>query len=151
MFFEKVEQFLSDFAKINDEKLVSYDYKDFSDTMVKIKVETTNNGFFIGKNGRTLKDIEILLNTMARIDNFPKKIQLNVGDYREKHEETIKKKAVEKAEYVSKTGRIFAFEAMNSYERRLIHTAINESVYGILVKTESVGEGKERHTVIRSK
>ncbi|MGL4662075.1 MAG: R3H domain-containing nucleic acid-binding protein [Culicoidibacterales bacterium] len=40
---------------------------------------------------------------------------------------------------------------MNSYERRLIHTAISESVFGILVKTESVGEGKERHTILRNK
>lgn len=151
MFFEKVEQFLNDFAQINDEKITRFEHEDFSETMAKVKIDTTNNGFFIGKNGRTLKDIEIILNTMAKNANFRKKIQLNVGDYREKHEEAIKKMAVEKAEYVSKTGRIFAFEPMNSYERRLVHTAISESVYGILVKTESVGEGKERHTVLRSK
>lgn len=151
MFKEKAEDFLQSFVKENDAQFISLDIKELNDHVDLFTIETTNNGLFIGKNGHTLKDMEVILNTMAHLSDYGKKIQFNVGDYRQKHEEKIKKEAIEKAKYVSKTGRIFAFGPMNSYERRLIHTAISESVFGILVKTESVGEGKERHTVLRSK
>lgn len=150
MYKEKIEQFLHSFVSASDAQLLSIEVEEV-DTMCKVRIETTNNGFFIGKNGRTLKHIEVILNTMVKVENKDKHVQFNVGDYREMHEQQLKQLAIEKAKYVSKTGRIYAFEPMNSYERRLIHTAISESVFGILVKTESVGEGKERHTILKSK
>lgn len=151
MFQEQVKTFLKEFTAINEIDLQSIHFDESDEKVCKIQIETTNNGFFIGKNGHTLKDIEIILKTIARNNKYDKKVQFNVGDYREKYEEKIKKMAMEKAEYVSKTGRVFAFPPMNSYERRLIHTTISESVLGILIKTESVGEGKDRHTVLRNK
>ncbi|MGL4662110.1 MAG: hypothetical protein ACRCV7_00290, partial [Culicoidibacterales bacterium] len=119
MFKQKAEQFLQSFVKENEIQFISCDFDETLENICKVSIETGNNGFFIGKNGRTLKDIEVVLETLAKINGYDKRIQFNVGDYRQKHEEKIKHDAVERAKYVSKTGRIYAFPPMNSYERRL--------------------------------
>ena len=69
-----------------------------------------------------------------------------MGDYREKRNETLKNIARKHADYVLRTGRRYTFEPMNPYERRIIHTTVQE-IEG--VESMSVGMGQDRKVVLQ--
>ena len=73
------------------------------------------------------------------------KISLNIGDYREKREETLTQLANRVAAQALAAGKCRTLEPMNPYERKIIHTAI-QNIEG--VKSASFGEGAERRVVI---
>ncbi len=103
-------------------------------------------GNIIGRRGETLDALQYLTRLFVnRADNNNKRVALNVGDYRARREETLKALAKRQASKVAKYGRSTALEPMNPYERRIIHTAIQE-VEG--VTSHSIGEGDRRRVVI---
>ena len=103
-------------------------------------------GNIIGRRGETLDALQYLTRLFVnRAENNNKRVALNVGDYRARREETLKALAKRQANRVLKYGRSTALEPMNPYERRIIHTAIQE-VEG--VTSHSVGEGDRRRVVI---
>ncbi len=103
-------------------------------------------GNIIGRRGETLDALQYLTRLFVnRSDNNNKRVALNVGDYRSRREETLKGVAKRQAQRVLKYGRSTALEPMNPYERRIIHTAIQE-IDG--VSSHSVGEGDRRRVVI---
>ena len=73
------------------------------------------------------------------------RVALNVGNYREKRQETLKNLAKKNAAYVLRTGKRYTFEPMNPYERRILHTAIQE-VEG--VTSRSIGVDQNRRVVL---
>lgn len=103
-------------------------------------------GNIIGRRGETLDALQYLTRLFVnREDNNNKRVALNVGDYRKRREETLRNLAKRQALRVVKYGKSTALEPMNPYERRIIHTAIQE-VEG--VTSHSVGEGDRRRVVI---
>ena len=103
-------------------------------------------GNIIGRRGETLDALQYLTRLFVnRAEDNNKRVALNVGDYRARREETLKALAKRQANRVLKYGRSTALEPMNPYERRIIHTAIQE-VEG--VTSHSVGEGDRRRVVI---
>ena len=103
-------------------------------------------GNIIGRRGETLDALQYLTRLYVnRAEDNNKRVALNVGDYRARREETLKALAKRQANRVLKYGRSTALEPMNPYERRIIHTAIQE-VEG--VTSHSVGEGDRRRVVI---
>ncbi len=103
-------------------------------------------GNIIGRRGETLDALQYLTRLFVnRADDNNKRVALNVGDYRVRREETLKALAKRQANRVLKYNRSTALEPMNPYERRIIHTAIQE-VEG--VTSHSVGEGDRRRVVI---
>ena len=80
-------------------------------------------------------------------DKDGKRVALNVGDYRKRREETLKALAKRQAQRAIKYRRSCVLEPMNPYERRIIHTAVQE-IEG--VSSHSVGEGENRRVVIVS-
>ncbi len=105
-------------------------------------------GNIIGRRGETLDALQYLTRLFVnRSENNNKRVALNVGDYRKRREETLKSLAKRQALRVVKYGRSTALEPMNPYERRIIHTAIQE-IEG--VTSHSVGEGDRRRVVITS-
>lgn len=103
-------------------------------------------GNIIGRRGETLDALQYLTRLFVnRAENNNKRVALNVGDYRSRREETLKGVAKRQAQRVIKYGRSTALEPMNPYERRIIHTAIQE-IEG--VTSHSVGEGDRRRVVI---
>ncbi len=103
-------------------------------------------GNIIGRRGETLDALQYLTRLFVnRADDNNKRVALNVGDYRLRREETLKGLAKRQAQRVLKYGRSTALEPMNPYERRIIHTAIQE-IEG--VTSHSVGEGDRRRVVI---
>lgn len=103
-------------------------------------------GFIIGRRGETLDALQYLVRLVLNKDkNGFKRVSLNVGNYREKREQTLRELAAKSAEKVKKYGRSFALDPMNPYERRVIHTTVQE-IEG--VDSHSVGSENERRVVI---
>lgn len=103
-------------------------------------------GNIIGRRGETLDALQYLTRLFVnRSEDNNKRVALNVGDYRSRREETLKALAKRQAQRVLKYSRSTALEPMNPYERRIIHTAIQE-IEG--VTSHSVGEGDRRRVVI---
>ena len=105
-------------------------------------------GIVIGRHGETLDSIQYLTRLVAnkkKTDGEYSRISINVGNYREKRKSTLSSLAKKNAEKVLKYGRNFTFEPMNPYERRIIHTTIQE-IEG--VTSHSVGNDDDRRVVI---
>lgn len=112
-----------------------------------IKLVSNNNAILIGKDGKTISSIQTLLRkTLEKEAHHIIKVNVDVANYKEKN---LKRKAYEikKIAYeVAKTKVDVELDPMNSYERREIHNMV-DSIKN--VTTESIGEGKERHIVIK--
>ncbi len=104
-----------------------------------------DNGNIIGRRGETLDALQYLTRLFVNKTDNSKRVSLNVGDYRKRREETLRAVAKRQANRVLKYGRSSALEPMNPYERRIIHTAIQE-IDG--VTSHSVGDGDRRRVVI---
>ena len=114
-----------------------------------ITIISDNNSILIGKNGKTLKSItHIIKQTINSLINDNFKFTLDIGEYKQKREEKLIRLAKNIARNVSKTKIDAKLEPMNSYERRIIHTTLqdNKKVY-----TESIGEEPNRCVIIKSK
>lgn len=105
-------------------------------------------GIVIGRRGETLDSIQYLTRLVANktkeADEYTR-ISINVGNYREKRKNTLRELAKKNSEKVLKYGRNVTFEPMNPYERRIIHTAVQE-IEG--VTSHSVGADASRRVVI---
>ncbi|HBL41224.1 MAG TPA: hypothetical protein DDY98_06505, partial [Ruminococcaceae bacterium] len=105
-----------------------------------------NYGVVIGRRGETLDAIQYLVRLFLNKSNDSyKRVSINIGNYREKREQTLKELAKRQASKVLKYGRNVVLDPMNPYERRIIHTAIQE-IEG--VDSHSVGSDSERKVVI---
>lgn len=104
-------------------------------------------GAVIGRRGETLDALQYLSGLVANDVGGYFKVSLNIGDYREKREKALIGLADRVAKQVLETGRSRALEPMNPYERRIIHTAIQE-IEGVV--SNSIGEGQDRRVVVYS-
>ena len=102
-------------------------------------------GVVIGHRGETLDALQHLVSLAANNSGGYFKVTLNIGDYREKREQTLRSLATRVAEQVKRTSRNRALEPMSAYERRIIHTAVQE-IEGVC--SASTGEGKNRRVII---
>ncbi|MBQ6714635.1 MAG: Jag N-terminal domain-containing protein, partial [Clostridia bacterium] len=102
-------------------------------------------GAVIGHRGETLDALQYLSNLAANNGGGYYKISVNIGDYRQKREQTLTSLAKRISGQVIRTGRSRRLEPMNPYERRIIHTAVQE-IKG--VTSASIGEGSGRRVVI---
>jgi len=103
-------------------------------------------GIIIGHRGETLDALQYLVSLVAnRGEDKYKRITLDTGDYRKKRESTLKSLARRIAQSAVKTRRSTTLEPMNPYERRIIHTAVQE-ING--AASWSVGEDPNRRVVI---
>lgn len=103
-------------------------------------------GIIIGKRGETLDAIQYLARMIANKGNSSyKRVSINVGNYRAKREETLKSLAKKTAAKAVRQGRSISLEPMNPYERRIIHTAVQE-VEG--ATSHSIGSDLDRRVVI---
>ena len=114
---------------------------------VRISIECGDDyGSVIGRRGETLDAIQYLTRLVINrgSDDF-RRVSINVGNYREKRENTLRALAKKNAAKVRKYGRNVVLEPMNPYERRIIHTTVQE-IEG--VTSHSVGSDSDRKVVI---
>jgi len=113
-----------------------------------IRLDGEKLGALIGRRGETMESLSYLASLVAnRLEGDYIKLGLDVAGYRDKRESDLTALAQRIGAKVRKTGRSFAMEPMNPYERRIIHSAIGKMED---VRSESKGEGRDRRVVIYS-
>ncbi|MBE6777238.1 MAG: KH domain-containing protein [Ruminococcaceae bacterium] len=118
---------------------------DEKDNSAIIELEGEGLGVIIGHRGETLDSLQYLAGLAANNGGGYFKVSLNIGDYRQRREETLTNLAGRICKQVIETGKCRTLEPMNPYERRIIHTAV-QNYDG--VTSASFGEGADRRVVI---
>ena len=140
-----IEVFLPEFIKnlSNDAK---YNVKKDNDS-VKVDIDGENVGFLIGYRGETLYAIQNIFSAIANKDIENKvRIVLDIAGYKEKREKTLEDLAERTAQRVIKTRKDIALEPMQAYERKIIHSKLQDNAK---VTTHSVGEEPRRRIVVQ--
>ncbi len=113
----------------------------------QVHIETEETGLLIGYHGRTLESFQILLGIIvSKKLGVWVKVYVNVGDYREKREETLMHMAQRAAERALSFGRPVELPNLTASERRVVHLTLGGDER---VTTESVGEGVNRTLVVK--
>lgn len=142
---EEVKNFLKTMFN-NMNVLAEVTVKEENET-IYIDVTGPKMGLIIGYRGETLDAIQYLASLVVNKDHsLPyKKVVLDTENYRRKREETLKRVAEKTAYKVRKNRRLYRLEPMNPYERRVIHSALQDNEY---VFTFSEGDEPNRRVVI---
>ena len=122
--------------KMGYEASVTINYR--KDNKIGINIDSPDSSIIIGRKGKNLDAIQLLANVYAGNIDEDIKIVIDSENYRMRHEEQIVRNAYKAAEYVKRTGRSKLLDPMNPFERRLVHTALNDFKG---VDTKSEGEG----------
>lgn len=115
---------------------------------IKVNIDGENLGLIIGHKGENLDALQLLTSVIVNKEGEYKRIELDVQNYREKRKETLIHLAQRKAKDVIRYGRNITLEPMTPYERRIIHTALQEDEK---VTTVSVGTEPFRKVVIKKR
>ena len=119
------------------------------DGSLSINMSGSNMGILIGKRGQTLDSLQYLANRVAnKHQSGYVRVKLDTENYRARREETLKHLAKNIAHKVKRNRRPVALEPMNPYERRIIHSALQNDPY---VTTHSEGEEPYRKVVVTLK
>lgn len=117
--------------------------------ILNIVLYSDNNNILIGKNGRTIDALSLVIKQMIQNEvGKPFKFNLDVAEYKLKQQKRLENLAKRVAREVSKTKIDAKLDPMNSYERRIIHNILTDHKF---VYTESEGEEPNRYVVIKSK
>ena len=143
------EAFLRDvFATMNLEVIIDSSYDDI-DKVLNIDLKGPEMGIIIGKRGQTLDSLQYLVNlAVNRKSGDYVRVKIDTEDYRRRRKETLENLAKNVAYRVKRTKKPVSLEAMNPYERRIIHFALQNDSY---VSTHSEGEEPYRHVVVTLK
>lgn len=120
--------------------------KEEEDT-IKISMTGPDMGILIGYRGETLDSLQYLISLIVNKghETSYKRVVLDTENYRSKREETLKRLAQKVAGTVRRTGKLIRLEPMNPYERRIIHSALQDDRY---IKTHSEGDEPYRRVVV---
>ena len=116
---------------------------------IDIELKGSDMGVLIGKRGQTLDSLQYLTNlAVGKQVNEYVKVKIDTEDYRKRRRETLENLAKNIAYKVKRTKRSVSLEPMNPYERRVIHSALQNDRY---VTTHSEGEEPFRRVVVTLK
>ena len=119
------------------------------DEAIQIKITGKDSGIIIGRRGETLDALQYLTSLVVnRQSDDYKRVTVDIENYRQKREETLVKLADRLAERVVRYRKNVTLEPMNPYERRIIHSTLQNNDQ---VETHSVGEEPNRKVVITLK
>lgn len=144
---ENVETFLNEILKKLSED-ASYTIN-IKDETIEIMLEGKELGYLIGYRGETLYSLQNVLSAIAGkgIENRARVI-LDIAGYKEKREKALEELAEKIEKTVIRTRKSITLEPMTAYERKIIHTKLQDSKK---VKTRSIGEEPRRRIVISLK
>ena len=143
---ENIEKFLNNFVnQIKDlEYVISKENKS-----INIEIKGNNSSKLIGYRGETIKALQTIISAIGNKNVGNRvKVLVDVGGYKEKREETLKELAKKLEKTVKRNGKKIVLEPMSSYERKILHTELQNSDY---VTTYSIGEEPRRRIVIDKK
>ncbi|MBO4610318.1 MAG: protein jag [Lachnospiraceae bacterium] len=122
---------------------------ELSENALDIEIVGSDMGILIGKRGATLDSLQYLVSLVVNKESEQYiRVKVDTEDYRERRRATLENLAKNVSSKVKRTGRPYELEAMNPYERRIIHSALQDNKY---VYTYSEGEGVDRHIIVALK
>ena len=123
--------------------------KDAANKYIDVELKGDDMGVLIGKRGQTLDSLQYLTNlAINKNSNEYYKVKIDTEDYRNRRKETLENLAKNISYKVKRTKRAVSLEPMNPFERRIIHSALQNDKY---VATHSEGEEPYRHVVVTLK
>lgn len=115
----------------------------------RVGIETEETGLLIGHHGKTLESLQLILGIIvSKSLGRWVKAYVNVGDYREKREETLMHMAQRAADRALALGRPVELARLTPAERRIIHLTLSGDDR---IETESIGEGDDRTLLVKPK
>ena len=137
-----VEDLLSFFGLNTDVHATTED-----DEVIELDIPSTHlNGFLIGQRGDTLRALQYTVSNALKSQNYSHaRVNIDVAGYKKQHAERIAKQAEEWFKEVKDSGNPKDLAPMSPADRRVVHKAAED--FGL--STESVGEGRDRHIVIK--
>ena len=143
-----IKEFLDNFLNNISDKKFSYSVE-IIEQNIEINITGEDSGFLIGYRGDVLNSLQTILSSIANKNTESKiRVILDVENYRNKRKETLENLAIKVAKTVAKTGKNITLEPMGAYERKIIHSKLQDNKY---VKTHSIGEEPNRKIVISKK
>ncbi len=146
---DKAKDFLNEvFEAMNMTVVVNVKYNEEENTM-DIDLSGDEMGVLIGKRGQTLDSLQYLVSLVVNKDSEDYiRVKVDTEDYRRRRKETLENLAKNISYKVKRTKRSVSLEPMNPYERRIIHSALQNDKY---VTTHSEGEEPFRRVVVTLK
>ncbi len=145
---KQVEEFLKEFIS-NLKENINYEIKEEDTNTISVVIGGEDSKFLIGYRGEVLNSLQTILVAVAG-KNITEKIHVNVDalGYREKRKKVLEDLAERIEKSVIKNRKSVTLEPMTAYERKIIHTKLQNSDK---VKTESIGENENRRIVVSLK
>lgn len=144
----RINDFLNKFLKEVVGKEVSYKCN-VKENSIEVIIDDKNVDFLIGYRGETLNALQTILSTIAGKENNEKiRVELDILGYREKRKKVLEDLAEKIAKSVMKTRKPITLEPMTPYERKIIHSKLQNNSK---VKTVSIGEGIHRKIIVSLK
>ena len=142
-----IEDFLNKFLmEISDQ--ITYNVE-INENIIHVTIDGENSTKLIGYRGESLNSLQVILSTIANKGKESNiKVILDIGNYKETRKKTLEELAEKVGRNVMKTGKSITLEPMTAYERKIIHTKLQDSEF---VKTYSIGEDDKRRVVIAKK
>ena len=143
----KLDKFLAEFVeKLNNGTKYEIEIKE---KCLYITINGDNVGNLIGYRGEALYALESILKVIANQKSENRVIvRLDIEGYKEKRVKTLQELAGKKAKFVEKTGKMITLEPMKAYERKIIHSFLQDNPN---VETRSIGQEPKRRIVITKK
>ena len=144
---KEIKTFLSEFLKQIAET-ITYEISE-EENVIHVLITGEESSRLIGYRGESLNSLQTILTTIAnkgRESNV--KVILDIGEYKDARKKTLEDLASKIERTVTKTGKAITLEPMTAYERKIIHTKLQDSK---TVKTHSIGENENRRVVISRK
>lgn len=115
--------------------------------VIELNIPSTHlNGFLIGQRGDTMRALQFITSTALKNNGFQAtRVNVDVADYKKARASRLAERAMEWVEEVIKTGKPIDLMPMNAADRRTVHKLAGEEG----LETESVGEGRDRHIVLK--
>ncbi len=143
------KNFLNDvFAAMNMTVVINVEYKE-DEKELNVDLSGDEMGVLIGKRGQTLDSLQYLVSLIVNKESTEYiRVKVDTENYRKRRQDTLENLAKNIAFKVKRTKRTVSLEPMNPYERRIIHSALQNDKF---VTTHSEGEEPFRHVVVTMK
>lgn len=115
--------------------------------VIELQVPSTHlNGFLIGQHGDTMRAIQYMVSNALRNANYEvTRVNVDIAEYKKSRADRLSGKAIDWVNKVKESGEPMELKPMNAADRRTIHKLAGENG----IETESVGEGRDRHIVLK--
>lgn len=115
--------------------------------VIELHVPSTHlNGFLIGQRGDTMRSLQFMVGTALKNNGYePSRVNVDIADYKKARASRLAEEVEEWAKQVKDSGKEMPLHPMNAADRRVVHKVATESG----LETESIGEGRDRHVVLK--